>query len=218
MNRPGHPLAGILRNAARGALPPPDGSVRVLGRPPGRTDAVVAFTAHAIVAADVPAAEVRRRLPPGDLGAPLSPAFLQWLAKALHSTPGVLDVVLAAVASAPGRAHLDLVPRDDAWDHPRVARAGRYRTDIGVYSDRAGRGLLVLGRGLVGRWEMSFEVEPTHRGAGLGRRLAAAARAMTPSGEPLFAQVAAGNAASLRALLSAGFTPIGAEVLFPHRG
>ena len=45
-------------------------------------------------------------------------------------------------------------------------------------------------------------------------RLVAAARHLTPPGEPLFAQVAAGNAASLRAVGAAGFRPLGAEVLF----
>jgi hypothetical protein len=37
---------------------------------------------------------------------------------------------------------------------------------------------------------------------------------LAPRGEPLFAQVAPGNAASLRAFLAAGYRPVGAEVLF----
>jgi hypothetical protein len=45
----------------------------------------------------------------------------------------------------------------------------------------------------------------------------AAARHLTPSGEPLFAQVAPGNVASLGVVAAAGFRPVGAEVLF-HRG
>jgi hypothetical protein len=52
---------------------------------------------------------------------------------------------------------------------------------------------------------------------GVVELLAAAGRHLTPLGEPLFAQVATGNAASLRAVQAAGFRPIGAEVLF-HRG
>jgi hypothetical protein len=39
---------------------------------------------------------------------------------------------------------------------------------------------------------------------------------LTPPGEPLFAQVAPGNAAPMRVVGAAGFRPIGAEVLF-HR-
>jgi GNAT superfamily N-acetyltransferase len=67
--------------------------------------------------------------------------------------------------------------------------------------------MLLLGAGLAGRRELAFEVEPAWRNRGLGRRLAAAARHLTPPGEPLFAQVAPGNAASLRAVLAAGFRP-----------
>jgi L-amino acid N-acyltransferase YncA len=74
--------------------------------------------------------------------------------------------------------------------------------------------VLVLGRGLAGRREVSFEVDPARRDRGLGRLLVAAARHLTPPSEVLFAQVAAGNAASLRVVAAAGFRPIGAEVLF----
>ncbi|NGN62857.1 GNAT family N-acetyltransferase, partial [Streptomyces sp. A7024] len=51
------------------------------------------------------------------------------------------------------------------------------------------------------------------QGAGLGRRLAAAARRLVPDGAPLWAQIAPGNAASVRAFLAAGFRPVGAEAL-----
>jgi GNAT superfamily N-acetyltransferase len=61
------------------------------------------------------------------------------------------------------------------------------------------------------------EVDPARRNRGLGRLLVAAARHPTPPGEPLFAQVAPGNAASLRAVGAAGFRPIGGRGLF-HRG
>lgn len=44
-----------------------------------------------------------------------------------------------------------------------------------------------------------------------------AARALVPEGEIAFAQVAPGNASSLRAFLAAGFSPIGSEVLFLTR-
>jgi L-amino acid N-acyltransferase YncA len=74
--------------------------------------------------------------------------------------------------------------------------------------------VLILGRGLAGRLEASFEVEPAQRSRGLGRALALAARSMVPEGEPLFAQVTPGNAGSLRAVLAAGFRPIGGEAQF----
>lgn len=78
------------------------------------------------------------------------------------------------------------------------------------------RGGLILGRGLVGRWEVAFEVEPHARGRGLGRALAAAALGLLPVGTPVFAQVAPGNSISLRATLAAGYVPVAAEVLLPR--
>ncbi len=43
--------------------------------------------------------------------------------------------------------------------------------------------------------------------------LARAARHLVPDGRPVWAQCAPGNASSLRALLAAGYTPVGSEVL-----
>ena len=52
---------------------------------------------------------------------------------------------------------------------------------------------------------------------GTGRTLIAAGVAAAPAGEWVWAQVAAGNTASLRAFLAAGFVPVCSEVLFsPH--
>jgi hypothetical protein len=50
-------------------------------------------------------------------------------------------------------------------------------------------------------------------GAGHGRRLIRAALAALTPGETVWAQVAPGNAQSLRAFLACGFVPIGSEVL-----
>jgi RimJ/RimL family protein N-acetyltransferase len=73
----------------------------------------------------------------------------------------------------------------------------------------------MLGRGLAGRWEIAFEVEPEARGRGLGTALASAGPWLAP-GDPVFAQVSPGNVASLRVLLAAGYRPIGSEVLLLH--
>jgi L-amino acid N-acyltransferase YncA len=75
------------------------------------------------------------------------------------------------------------------------------------------RGLVTLSRGLGGLLELSFEVDADRRGAGLGRSLLRDALAVAPAGEPVLAAVAPGNAASLRALLAAGFTPLGSVQL-----
>ena len=93
-------------------------------------------------------------------------------------------------------------------------RAERHREDVSVYSDPDETAVVVLGSGLAGRREISLDVEEAARGRGLGRRLVLAARTLVPEEEFVFAQVAPGNAASLRAFLAAGFTPIGSEMLF----
>jgi hypothetical protein len=212
-----HPLLGVLLGAARGRPPAPDGAVEVLPGLPGPVDAVLAFTAHHLVVVDVDPALVAERLPDGDLSAPMSPAFLGWLGGLLGSRPGSLDVVLAAEGLGDSPP-LELARVADPGRHPRVVEALRHRRDLEVWSDPQRAGLVLLGRGLAGRRELAFEVEPARRNRGLGRRLVAAARHLTPPGEPLFAQVAAGNAASLRALAVAGFRPLGAEVLFDRAG
>ena len=43
-------------------------------------------------------------------------------------------------------------------------------------------------------------------------------RDMVPAGASVWAQIAPGNAASMRASIAAGFVPIGSEVLFPRAG
>jgi hypothetical protein len=207
-----HPLAHILEAAARGDFPPADGTVQVVPKPPHYVGVVAAFTAHTIVAADVPADEVLGHLPSDDFGAPVSPPFLVWLGRRVGATPWILDAVVVHVGG--GDAELPLIPRPDLVEHPRVALALRKRQDVRIYADPAERGLVTLGRGLVGRWEISVEVDEAARDAGLGRALLTAGRTLVPEGEPLFGQVSPGNARSLRAALAAGFRPIGSEVLF----
>jgi hypothetical protein len=208
-------VSEVLMAAAAGRPPPADGGVTILEPPPGRMRGVLAFTAHHVVALGLEADEVRARLPAGDLVAPTGPAFLEWASERLGVAPGPVDAVLVTFGgeAVPG---LRLVP----WagdGHPRVERARAYRDDVRAFGDEDGRGVLTIGRGLAGRWEVAFEVEPGARGHGLGRGLAAAARALVPAGEPLFAQVTPGNVASLRALLAAGYVPVGSEVLFPKK-
>jgi GNAT superfamily N-acetyltransferase len=208
-----HPLLQVLLDAAAGRPPPPDGLVELLPPPPGPVDAVVSFTAHAYVAAAVDPEAMRAHLRRDDPGAATRPAFVSWLAADLGREAGQIDMLMAATP-LDGPPALALEARTGLASHRRVARADRYRRDLRVLSDRDGGGLLVLGRGLAGRWEVAFEVEPERRGQGLGRALASAARHLVPAGEPLFAQVTPGNVASVRALLAAGYTPVGSEVLF----
>jgi GNAT superfamily N-acetyltransferase len=188
--------------------------VEILPQLDGTVDAVCAFTAHSAVAVDLPEEDIRARLEPHDFGASMSGTFLAWLSERLGTPPGVLDNVLVTPARAPAGGDLPLARRDDLMDHPRVVRATRYRTDLRIYTDESGDGVLLIGRGLAGRWEMAFEVDPDARGRGLGRALAAAAPTLVPEGEYVFAQASPGNAASVRAVLAAGYLPIGSECLF----
>jgi RimJ/RimL family protein N-acetyltransferase len=73
---------------------------------------------------------------------------------------------------------------------------------------------VIVGRGLARRLEVAFEVDPAHRGGGLAAAAVLEARRLAGPGAILYAQTAPANVASLKALLAAGFAPIGSEMLF----
>ncbi|MFN2503448.1 MAG: GNAT family N-acetyltransferase [Acidimicrobiales bacterium] len=208
-----HLLCQLFAAVADGRFPEPDSIIDVVGPPPGPVDAVVAFTAHHVVAANVEPSWVQSQLPEGDLSAPMSPGFLGALGERLGSRPGSLDLVLFA-RGEPGELELPLVKVSSPIHHPRVDRAHRYRRRVSVYADQQDRAVLIIGTGLADRTEAAFEVHPRYRGQGLGRALARTCLRLIEPGEPLFMQTAPGNAASLRAILAAGYAPVGGEVLF----
>lgn len=208
-------ILDLLHAAARGAFPPEDGVTEVVGAVAGARAAVLSFTAHHVVAADVPPEDVHAVVDPTNLNGPAAPGVLAWLAERTGLRAGSLDVVLAWV---PGRADGgsgSVVREVEPRDHPRVVRARRWRRDLRVFEGEGG--MVVIGRGLAGRLELSVEVDAARRDHGLARRLVPAALAAAAPDEPVFAQVAAANAASLRALQPAGFAAVGAEVLFGPR-
>jgi GNAT superfamily N-acetyltransferase len=203
------PLATLLTGIAAGIFPSPDGRVTVLPQPSPRDAGVLALTAHTVIFADVDPAWVRQRLPADDLSAPLNPPFLSELARLTGRRVNNIDMLCFASALS-GPPPTSLVAAR-ASGHPRAGRARRYRD--GVQAWETDGGLVILGRGVAGRWEIAVEVAPERRGEGLGRKLAAAARHLIPAGEPLWAQIAPGNSASVRAFLAAGYVPGGAEAL-----
>ena len=69
----------------------------------------------------------------------------------------------------------------------------------------------------MGRLEISVELLDAEPSAGAGGELIVAGLDRAPADELVWAQVAPGNAASLRAFLRGGFTPIGAETLIEPR-
>jgi hypothetical protein len=213
-----HPLLDLLLSAVDGHFPPVDGGVTVLPALGGGLECSVAFTGHAVVATDLPAAAVLARGPDG-FGGSLAPDFLRWLA----GPDGWIDAVDAILVgrgtgpgTGPGGDRPVLPRRTDLEDHPRVVRARGVRTAVDVHGDD--RGVVTVSRGLAGRCELSIEV--ARPGRGVGRALLADGLRLIPAGAPVFAAVAPGNARSLRMFLAAGFTPLGSEVLLrparPH--
>ncbi|WP_213453348.1 GNAT family N-acetyltransferase [Rhizomonospora bruguierae] len=198
-------LAAILARVEAGERLPTEPWLAVVPQPGPRAAAVVAFPGFIVVAADVDPVWVRDLVPDGDLSAALNPPFLTALCEKLGHRVNNIDMVLTASPVSPVS-----LPAVDV-DHPRVRRARRYRDDITVYE--VSGGVLILGRGLAGRWEAAIEVDEDARNAGVGRSLAAAARGLVPDGRPVWAQVAPDNAASVRAFLAAGYRPVGAEAL-----
>jgi hypothetical protein len=206
-------LADLLRGVADGTPPPTDSELTVVQPPDDRSVGVLAFPGQNIIVADVSVEWVRSWLASDDLSEPFSPAFLGLLSAVTGRAVGNIDTVL--VARAHGRRRgLELAEITDS-DHPRVARARQHRAEVRAWACPGG--LLVLGRGVAGRWEAAVEVDSAVRGFGLGRGLFGAALGLLPEGESVWAQVAPGNAASLRALLAAGYRPVGGEVLFEPR-
>jgi hypothetical protein len=216
-------LSDLLVRAAAGAAPPVDFATEVIPRPAGPVSAVLGFTGHHVVAADVDSSWVDATRDLADFGSVLRAPFLAALGAHLDARVGHLDVVLVRRTEArpdtePANPELELVEVPVATDaHARVRRALAYRREVRVFRTRDGAGTLMIGRGLANRWEIAFEVEQAARGRGLGTALAAAGPGLTPS-ELLFAQVSPGNVASLRVLLAAGYRPIGSEVLLLHPG
>lgn len=210
-------LATILDAVAVGDYPPADGSLHLLPQPSDRDAGVISFTAHTVVFADTDRAWVAAQLPPGDLSAPLSAGFLAALGHRLGRRSHSVDMLTCAppIAGPPPAGVPPLTelagPAGTGQLHPRVARALRYRDEVRAW--QAPGGVLILGRGVAGRWETAIEVDPARRGQGLGTQLATLARYLVPAGSPLWAQIAPANAASVRAFLAAGFRPVGAEAL-----
>jgi RimJ/RimL family protein N-acetyltransferase len=203
-------LAVALDSAARGDFPEADGAVEVLSPPPGKAMAVVAFTAHYMIASSVPEDWIRSQLVPDDLLAPMSPRFLTALGDKLNRRDDGINLVLAA-RGLQGRTTLR---ETTSYGERRLTRATVRRDEVRVFADPTGAATIVLGGGLANRTEVAIEIDPTRRNQGIARQALTEARRIVGQDQLLFAQTAPGNAASIRTLLTAGFQPIGSEVLF----
>ncbi|MFG3292583.1 GNAT family N-acetyltransferase [Streptomyces sp. NPDC048179] len=203
-------LRDILDAAARGVFPPPDGRTTVVPQPSPRDAGVLAFTAHAVVFVDEDPRwvyDTLRATPTDALSAPMNARFLAALMDRTGREHETIDALLVA-GPLPGRPDLPLTELTGPG-HSRVAYAHGRRDEVRAWA--AEGGVLVLGRGVAGRLEVSVEVDEGVRRRGLGRALVTAARQLAD--EPLWAQVAPGNARSTRAFQAAGYVPVGAEAL-----
>ncbi|CAM5519689.1 GNAT family N-acetyltransferase [Streptomyces griseorubiginosus] len=203
-------LRDILDAAARGVFPPADGGTTIVPQVCHRDAGVLSFTAHSVVFTDEDPEWVRatlRGLDCDPLAATMNPRFLTALLERTGRRSETIDAMLVA-DPLPGGPPLALKEIEDA-NHPRIAYARGRRDDIRAWT--ADGGVLVTGRGVGGRLEVSVEVDEAVRQRGLGRVLVTAARHL--AGEPLWAQVSPGNARSLRAFQAAGYRPVGAEAV-----
>lgn len=205
-------LEELLRKVEKGERLPTEPWVRVVDPGVPGTHAVLGFTGVNVIVTDLDPGWVAGLLPERDLSVPLQPPFLTAMEDKLDRRVNNLDLLLVGERTA-GEPEIEL--RVVESDHPRVRRARRYRSEVVVY--QANGGVVVLGRGLGGRWEVGIEVDEGARDTGLGRRLATAARHLVPEDRPVWAQIAPANAASVRAFLAAGYVPVGAEALLVPR-
>lgn len=213
MDPTSHPLAEIVAAAADGHFPPADGGWHRV--PPWHADveAVVSFTGHSVfaIADDIPDSYLDE-LGADGFGGANDPRLVAALAGP-DAWIDSLDVLL--VARGRPDATPALVERPDLADHSRVRFAAAVRHDPRVlgYQDRRRTAVATLSKGLAGVTELSFELEPEHRGAHGATAFIRSALAVLEPGELVVAASAPGNAASVRALLSAGFVAIGSVQL-----
>ncbi|MFI6036364.1 GNAT family N-acetyltransferase [Streptomyces sp. NPDC051315] len=207
-------LRDILDAAARGVFPPADGGTTVVPQHSARDAGVLSFTAHSVVFTDEDPRWVHETLAAVEcdrLAATMNPRFLAAFMERTGRTCETVDAVLVG-SPLPGGPPLALRQIEDAG-HPRAVYARRRRDDVRVWTVEGG--VLVLGRGIAGRLEVSVEVDEEVRHRGLGRSLVTAARHLVS--EPLWAQVTPGNARSARAFQAAGYRPVGAEAVLIAR-
>jgi GNAT superfamily N-acetyltransferase len=210
-----HPLGTLITAAADGGFPPVDGGWQRVTpwRPP--LEAVVAFTGHAVfaVSSDI-SDDLLTDLGADGFGGAHDPRLVAALAGP-DAWIDSLDVLLAARGTARSSR---LVPRQDLDEHPRTQFAAAVRGNLEIlgYPGTDESDVAILSTGVAGLRELSFEVAPERRG-GSGTALIEDALDAAAPGELVLTAIAPGNAASLRAALRAGFTPLGSVQLFRRR-
>lgn len=143
-------LADILRAVEHGTFPAPDLGLTVVPAPSARESAVVAFTGHIVIAADVEPAWVAEHIPAGDLSAPLNPPFLTALEKRTGRQVNAIDALLLAPSlpcpvrptTRPGHAEpgTDTDRAEPGTPGRAATRTGQDRPEPRTGPDRTGPG------------------------------------------------------------------------------
>ena len=210
-----HPVASLIASAADGDFLAPDGGWQRVEPWRAGLEAVIAFTGRAVFAISPAIGDDELvALGADGFGGAHDPRLVTAIAG-----PGAwidsLDALLVARGTGAPDVPARLVTRPDLRSHPRAVLAAELRDDVTVLG-RPGdddSSVATVGRGVGGLRELSFEVDPAQRG-GAGTPLVRDALTTVSADELVVAAVAPGNAASLRAVLGAGFTPIGSLQLF----
>jgi hypothetical protein len=137
--------------------------------------AVVAFTAHYLIATSAPEDWLRAALAPDGLLGPMSPRFLTALGDKLDRRDDGIDLLLAATGLG-GRSTLREIAGEE---HPRVSRARAQGEDVRVFTDPTGAATAILGRGLADRTKVAIEITPNRRNQGVTRQALTEARRLT---------------------------------------
>jgi hypothetical protein len=210
----------LITAAAAGRFPAADGGWQRV--PPWHPDleAVLAFTGHAVFAVrpDI-TGRLLDSLGADGFGGAHDPRLIAALAGSAGWIDS-LDLLLAARGTGGPGGPPALVDRPDLAGHPRAELAASLREQPRIlgYQDPRRSALAVVSRGIAGLPELSFELEAGHRGRGGGAQLIGDALSTVPAGQLTVAAAAPGNAASVRSLLAAGFTPLGSLQLFRRAG
>lgn len=203
---------------AGGSWPPADGSWHRMKPWREGLYAVAAFTGRAWISAPESVTDAQiEQLGANGFGGAADPRVIA----ALAGPDGWIDSLTVLLVGRSDHNHRrdespELIERPDLLDHPRARRAIEMRDEVVVYGtpNLGDASVVTMGLGIAGLDEFSYELDPAARGGGSGITLARAALDLLPHGEAVLASVAPGNAASLRALLAAGFRPIGSIQLY----
>lgn len=210
-----HPLARLLRSLAAGQSLENDGGWTRVSPWIPTLQAVVGFTGHTILAVTSDVSDDALV----DLGATGNDGpFSSRLITALAGPTGWIgaqQVLLSALGTGTGNSG-DLLARPDLSRHPFVESAKRIRQDIQVLGTKDPEpDIVVLGRGVAGMREISFQV--AHHAPARAAALIGAALGTVPDHEVVLTATPVFDGWALNSAIAAGFRPIGGVQLFSNR-